>query len=66
MYFIRDILLKALDIYQIIILVSVVLSWIDRYGEMGVTKFIKQLTDPFLNKLRKILKNHQLQKSQKK
>ena len=51
MYFIRDILLKALDIYQIIILVSVVLSWIDRYGEMGVTKFIKQLTDPFLNKL---------------
>lgn len=55
MYFIRDILLKTIDIYQIIILVSIVLSWIDRYGEMGVTKFVKQLTDPFLNKLRVIV-----------
>jgi YggT family protein len=55
MYFIGNILLKAIDIYQIIILVSVVLSWVDRYGEMGVTKFIKQLTDPYLNKLKVII-----------
>ena len=55
MYFIRDILLKTIDIYQIIILVSVVLSWIDRYGEMGVTKFVRQLTDPYLNKLKVIV-----------
>ncbi len=52
---IGNILLKVIDIYQIIILVSVVLSWIDRYGEMGVTKFIRQLTDPYLNKLKVIV-----------
>ncbi len=55
MDFIGSILLRAIDIYQIIILVSVVLSWIDRYGEMGVTKFIKQLTDPYLNRLKVIV-----------
>ena len=55
MYFIGNILLKAIDIYQIIILVSVVLSWIDRYGEMGITKFIKQLTDPYLGRLKIIV-----------
>ena len=55
MYFIGNILLRVIDIYQIIILVSVVLSWIDRYGEMGVTKFIRQLTDPYLNKLKVIV-----------
>ena len=52
---IGNILLKVIDIYQIIILVSVVLSWIDRYGEMGVTKFVRQLTDPYLNKLKVIV-----------
>ena len=55
MYFIGEILLRVIDIYQIIILVSVVLSWIDRYGEMGVTKFVRQLTDPYLNKLKVIV-----------
>ena len=55
MYFIGDILIKVINIYEILILVSVVLSWVDRYGEMGVTKFVRQLTDPYLNKLRVIV-----------
>ncbi|MCP1222899.1 YggT family protein [Sebaldella sp. S0638] len=55
MFFIGNILLKVIDIYQIIILASVVLSWIDRYGEMSVTKFIRQLTDPYLNKLKVVV-----------
>jgi YggT family protein len=52
MYFIGNILLKIIYVYQTIILISVVLSWIDKYSEMGITKFIKQLTDPYLNRLR--------------
>ena len=55
MYFIGDILIKVINIYEILILVSVVLSWVDRYGEMGVTKFVRQLTDPYLNKLKVIV-----------
>ena len=55
MDYIGNILLRVIDIYQIIILASVVLSWIDRYGEMGVTKFVRQLTDPYLNKLKVIV-----------
>ncbi len=55
MFFIGNILLKVIYIYQIIILASVVLSWIDRYGEMSITKFIRQLTDPYLNKLKVIV-----------
>ena len=55
MFFIGNILLKVIYIYQIIILASVVLSWIDRYGEMVVTKFIRKLTDPYLKKLKVIV-----------
>ena len=49
------IILRTLDMYRIIILVSIVLSWLDRYGQWGITKIVKQLTDPFLNKLKVIV-----------
>lgn len=55
MYFIGNILLKVIYVYQTIILISVVLSWIDKYSEMGITRFIKQLTDPYLSKFKIIV-----------
>ena len=42
-------ILKAINLYSILILVSILLSWADRNGQMQITKFVKKLTDPYLN-----------------
>mgnify|MGYP003509019831 FL=1 len=48
-------LLKAINLYTIIILVSVLLSWVDRNGQMQITKFIKRITDLYLSLFKVII-----------
>ena len=48
-------ILKAINLYTILILVSVLLSWVDRSGQMQITKFVKKLTDPYLNLFKVII-----------
>lgn len=52
---ILEYLLKAINLYTIIILVSVLLSWVDRNGQMQITKFIKRITDPYLSLFKVII-----------
>lgn len=50
-----SILIRTLELYQIVILISIVLSWLDKYGQWGLTKMVKQLTEPLLSRLRVII-----------
>lgn len=49
MEIVLEYVLKAINLYSILILVSILLSWADRNGQMQITKFVKKLTDPYLN-----------------
>lgn len=44
-----SLLIRLIDLYSLLILISVILSWVDRYGNNQLTIFVRKITDPFLN-----------------
>lgn len=47
--YILTLVFKLIDFYSILILISVVASWIDPRKDMQIFNMIRKITDPYLN-----------------
>ncbi len=55
MNIIKSILVYALNIYSLILLARVLISWIDPAVNQPISRFLVQLTEPVLAPIRRIL-----------
>jgi YggT family protein len=55
MTIIRSVLLAILNIYELILLARVLISWIDPTMQQPVSRILVQLTEPVLAPLRRII-----------
>ena len=54
MIFLIKLLIKTIDFYSFLIIISIIGSWIDPMGNSKVFQYVRKLTDPYL-KLFKIV-----------
>ena len=54
MIFLIKLLIKTIDFYSFLIIISIIGSWIDPMGSSKVFQYVRKLTDPYL-KLFKIV-----------
>jgi YggT family protein len=55
MNIVRSVLIYALNIYSLILLARVLISWIDPTMNQPISRFLVQLTEPVLAPLRRVL-----------
>ena len=55
LYQILRYILNAISIYEILILITVLLSWVDQGGNTKIGGIIRSITDPYLNLFKKIV-----------
>jgi YggT family protein len=48
-------LIMLLDLYSLVLLASVVLSWVQLSDDNAFVKIVRQLTDPVLDPVRKVV-----------
>lgn len=48
-------LILLLDLYSLVLLASVILSWVNLSPDNPIVKVVRQLTEPVLERVRKIL-----------
>lgn len=55
MGFLIYILLKAISIYQTILIIHIILSWFPQVRESGFGRFIGRISEPYLEPFRRIV-----------